>query len=562
MSRLGGSTRRAGRVRPRLVAAAGVAAVLAGLVAPSAANSSPGQTVADLSTVTATDLVTRIVGSGIAVSNVRYVGDPTAAGTFAGMVGIGFDAGITLGTGRAADVVGPNDNGGTTTDFDRPGDTDLGSIVQVPTHDASVLTFDFVPTTNGVQFDYLFASEEYNEYVNLQYNDVFAFLVNGRNCALTPDGGVVSVNAINSGNPNPGQDATPHHPELFRSNTAVDAVAPIDAEPDGFTTVLRCAATVVPNSTNTMKLAIADGADGRYDSSVFIRAGSLHTNRGPVAGDVAAGALQGSPAAVTLTATDADGDPLTYTVHGAPAHGTLSGTAPALTYTPAAGYTGPDSFTYSANDGLAESDIATVALTVSPVGLANRPPVANDMLVSTPQGSPAAVTLTATDADGDPLTYTVHGAPAHGTLSGTAPALTYTPAAGYAGPDTLTFTASDGRLDSDLARAAITVTPLPATPPPVATPTVAVSPAVAGIGQVVAVDLGQFPANSDVQVVVAGSARVTVRTDGTGSATAAVVILRGDLLGAQQVTASAGPVQATCPLVLQPHDWEPPFPRR
>jgi Big-like domain-containing protein len=70
----------------------------------------------------------------------------------------------------------------------------------------------------------------------------------------------------------------------------------------------------------------------------------------------------------TLHATDADaGDSLTYSIVGGPAHGTLSGSGASRTYTPAAGYSGPDSFTFKANDGQVDSNTATVSITVKPV---------------------------------------------------------------------------------------------------------------------------------------------------------------------------------------------------
>ena len=70
-------------------------------------------------------------------------------------------------------------------------------------------------------------------------------------------------------------------------------------------------------------------------------------------------------AAITLTGTDVDGDALTFAWSSAPRHGTLSGTAPNLTYTPAADYHGPDSFTFMANDGQADSAPATISITVA-----------------------------------------------------------------------------------------------------------------------------------------------------------------------------------------------------
>ena len=74
-----------------------------------------------------------------------------------------------------------------------------------------------------------------------------------------------------------------------------------------------------------------------------------------------------------LPATDADGDPLTYSIVEQPAHGALSGSGASRTYTPAPNYNGPDSFTFEANDGTADSNTATVSLTVLPV---NDAPVA------------------------------------------------------------------------------------------------------------------------------------------------------------------------------------------
>src|SRR5437879_5974214 len=166
---------------------------------------------------------------------------------------------------------------------------------------------------------------------------------------------------------------------------------------------------------------------------------------------------------MTLTASDVDGDPLTYAVVTAPTHGTLSGTAPNLTYTPAAGYFGPDSFTFKANDGTVDSAAATVSLTVVHV---NHAPVAAAQTVTTAEDTAKAVVLTATDADGDPLTYSVVAGPTHGALSGTAPNLTYTPAANYNGPDSFTFKANDGTVDSSAATVSITVTAV--NDPPVA----------------------------------------------------------------------------------------------
>lgn len=77
--------------------------------------------------------------------------------------------------------------------------------------------------------------------------------------------------------------------------------------------------------------------------------------------------------------------------------------------------------------------------------------MAQDQSVTTDENVAKAVTLTATDANGDTLSFSVVTVPTNGTLSGTAPNLTYTPNRGYSGPDSFTFRANDGQLDSNTA---------------------------------------------------------------------------------------------------------------
>jgi len=178
-------------------------------------------------------------------------------------------------------------------------------------------------------------------------------------------------------------------------------------------------------------------------------------NHPPVAGNQSLTTAEDTALAITLAATDADGDPLTYQIGSAPAHGTLSGTAPNLSYLPAANYNGSDSFTFTVNDGIVSSSNATVSLTVTPV---NDPPVAVAQSVNVAQNTAKAITLSASDVDGDTLGYAVVSGPAHGTLSGSAPNLNYTPGAGYTGSDSFTFTANDGLLTSAPATVSLTVT--------------------------------------------------------------------------------------------------------
>ena len=242
--------------------------------------------------VTAQDLANLLVGSAVTISNVTYTGSPRSAGTFSGGLSIlTFDSGLILGSGAvqtvpgdvpcSGGVEGPNTcfelegpaGWSNSTDFAMPGDPDLTMLSGNPTFDATVLEFDFVPQFSTVQFKYVFSSEEYSDYSNTPYNDVFAFYINGVNTALVPGTSEpVSINTINNGNDD-GGDTTPHHADLFVDN--VRPTVTIDTQMDGLTVVLTCSANVVPGEVNHMKLAISDASDGVFDSAVFIQARSL-----------------------------------------------------------------------------------------------------------------------------------------------------------------------------------------------------------------------------------------------------------------------------------------------
>ncbi len=117
------------------------------------------------------------------------------------------------------------------------------------------------------------------------------------------------------------------------------------------------------------------------------------------------------------------------------------------TYSPLADFNGTDTFTYTMSAG-GETDTATVFVEVLPV---NDPPVALPQTVITDEDLAVDITLEATDLEDDPLTFSVVDGPLHGTLSGTAPNLTYTPDADYTGADSFTFQANDGIDDSNVA---------------------------------------------------------------------------------------------------------------
>lgn len=224
---------------------------------------------------TAQDLVTSLVGAGVTFSNVVYKGDNKAAGTVAGGTGvIGFEGGILLSSGNIADVVGPNNSTSKGTGLGTPGDANLNTLAAQgrQTLDAAILEFDFVPTANKIYFQYVFGSEEYNNYVDTSYNDVFGFFVNGTNCALV-NGQPVSINTINRGKS--GTDTSRPNANSFINNDKQDGTAPLNTQLDGLTVVLTCEANVTAGSTSHMKLAIGDTQDGSFDSAVFLKTASF-----------------------------------------------------------------------------------------------------------------------------------------------------------------------------------------------------------------------------------------------------------------------------------------------
>ncbi len=149
---------------------------------------------------------------------------------------------------------------------------------------------------------------------------------------------------------------------------------------------------------------------------------------------------------VTLTGDDIDGDSLTFVVTSLPAHGVLTGTSPDLQYTPDDGYLGSDEFTFETDDGIVSSPQGTVSIDVVE---GNSPPTATSASYTVPEDDSAAIILTGTDPDGDPLVASVVQAPAHGSLDEAAlPTVVYTPDPDFHGADSFSFVVSDDEFTS------------------------------------------------------------------------------------------------------------------
>ncbi|MCB0643935.1 MAG: choice-of-anchor L domain-containing protein, partial [Phaeodactylibacter sp.] len=249
------------------------------------------------SSVSITSMITNtfIGGNCYEISNITSAGNNNAFGTFSnGLTSIGLDQGIVISSGNIANATGPNNDTGSTTDFGIfANEPDLAQIAAGGIRDRAVIEFDFTPSADMVQFDYVFASEEYCDYTNTTFNDVFGFFISGpgingpyqgnaENIALIPGTTTaVSINNVNHVNNSAyyvgnipagsGQLGNPNcngHPISGPPSTA-------DCQFDGYTTVLTAMASVIPCNTYHIKLAIADVTDGLFDSAVFLAANSF-----------------------------------------------------------------------------------------------------------------------------------------------------------------------------------------------------------------------------------------------------------------------------------------------
>jgi uncharacterized delta-60 repeat protein len=270
-----------------------------------------------------------------------------------------------------------------------------------------------------------------------------------------------------------------------------------------------------------------------------------------------------APGGVLANDTDADGDALSAVLVSGPAHGTLSLAANGgFTYVPAADYNGPDSFTYKANDGTADSNVTTVSLTVTPV---NDPPTAMNDAATTNEDTAVTVAVLANDSDveNDPLTVTAVTQGANGSVTFTPGGVTYTPAADYFGSDSFTYTVSDGNGGTATATVNVTVNPVndPPTLAPIADLTI---PEDAGVQTVALSGITAGPPNEVQTLTVTatsdtpglipnpavaytspnttGILTFTPVADAYGSATITVSVSDGGLTTTRQFTVTVTPV--------------------
>ncbi|MFN0014524.1 MAG: choice-of-anchor L domain-containing protein [Saprospiraceae bacterium] len=231
----------------------------------------------------ATDLVTNVLigGNCFDVTNIKSTGSSPSRGTFSqGQGTLNLSNGVILCTAPTSVLPGPNDlpnvNGGFGND--NTNDPHLATLTSGNQFDVSIIEFDFKPTANMVQFDFVFGSEEYCEYVNTIYNDVFGFFISGpgisgvQNIALLPGGTTpVAINNINHLK----NQAFYRNNNNFGTCNGLPTVSLNDIQLDGYTSVLTATANLQACQTYHIKLAIADIGDANYTSAVFLRANSF-----------------------------------------------------------------------------------------------------------------------------------------------------------------------------------------------------------------------------------------------------------------------------------------------
>ncbi|PYR92017.1 MAG: hypothetical protein DMF84_14655, partial [Acidobacteria bacterium] len=219
--------------------------------------------------------------------------------------------------------------------------------------------------------------------------------------------------------------------------------------PDSFTYKANDGA--LDSNIATVTITVTSVNDLPTISAIADQATTSGTAVGPLA--VTVGDVETAAASLTLTAVSSNLTlvPAANIVFGG------SGANRTVTVTPVAGQTGTATVTVTVADGNSGTASDPFVVTVTAPVPTNKPPVANAQSVGAATNTAKSIVLTASDPDNDPLTFTVVAAPTHGTVTGTAPNLTYTPATGYTGADSFTFKANDGKVDSNIATVTITI---------------------------------------------------------------------------------------------------------
>ncbi len=232
-----------------------------------------------------------LAGPGVTITNYTKVCDNNGTGTFTNSnTNLGLGEGVVMASGRVQNISQAANNFAST-QFSNSNDPQLSSLTSGTIYDKCILEFDIVPQGSDLRFNYVFASEEYPEFVCSPYNDVFGFFISGpdpnggsyanKNIATIPNSTTpVFINSVNpgiSGTYNGNTWNSNNCQSLTNTGYYTNNLSPLNPNIvyDGMTVVLQAAAQVIPCQTYHLKLAIADVGDRIYDSGVFLEAYSF-----------------------------------------------------------------------------------------------------------------------------------------------------------------------------------------------------------------------------------------------------------------------------------------------
>lgn len=252
-----------------------------------------------------------LFGFCVEVFDLSFTGSPDAFGAFSyNGDELGLDEGIIISTGDVVSAVGPNEQSQVTTQFYTAGDQDLNSLTEYLTFDACVIEFDFLASSdNLLACEFVFASEEYPEFIGSMFNDIFGFFISEpyedifgdqdpnfsqemQNIAYIPGTQLpISINNINPTN----------NPDYYVDNcsqTNNDELQYVAAnyegaeiEYDAFSIPISLEAEIKKDVLYHLKIAIADASDPKFDSSLFLRSNSFESGVNAEIGNITQNAL-------------------------------------------------------------------------------------------------------------------------------------------------------------------------------------------------------------------------------------------------------------------------------
>lgn len=236
-----------------------------------------------------------LFGFCVEIFDLTFTGPPEAFGafTYSGNE-LGIEEGMIMSTGNAVSAIGPNEQSAVTTQFYTPGDPDLNNLTEYLTFDACIIEFDFLaPSDNLLACEFVFASEEYPEFIGSMFNDIFGFFISEpyedifgdldpnfsqelQNIAYIPGTDLpISINNVNPTN----------NPDYYidncsqTNNEELQYVAAnyegSDIEYDAFSVPISLEANIKKDVLYRLKIAIADGSDPKFDSSLFLKSNSF-----------------------------------------------------------------------------------------------------------------------------------------------------------------------------------------------------------------------------------------------------------------------------------------------